>query len=232
MKRAIAYERVRAFTIRSTFVFPLAGVAFTWAIALFLILTAPAGSDIGLAGLVGQVYSPISALFVTIPFAQAFGHDYRDGTIRLTLGEFPNRTQVYLAKLIVPAVVAVCAVIIAVLGVAVIATLGPSSGFDALPALLLRESLFTVMWGVMVAAITVLTRSMPAGVTGLLIWWLLGEQLIGSLLSKFPFVFNLLPLNNGVLWAQSGAVQPGLIMLLATVVLGVVGYVRFTRRDA
>ena len=232
MKRALAYERVRAFTLRSSWGFPLVGVLLTWALGAFLVLTASAGSEVQLSSFVGQVFSPISALFLTVPFAQAFGHDYRDGTMRLTLSEFPNRRNVFLAKLIVPAVIALVATIVTVLGLAAIVQLVPSYGLEDLPQLLFRECGFTVMWGVIVASITQITRSMAAGVVGPVIWWLLVEQLLGSLLSRFPFALELMPINQGLLWSQFGEPRAGLVMLGATVIVAVVAFVRFTRRDA
>lgn len=232
MSRAVAYERVRASTLRSSWGFPLAGIALTWALGAFLVLTAAEGSDINLTSFVGQVFSPITALFLTVPFAQAWGHDYRDGTMRLTLSEFPNRGSVFLAKLLVPAVIAVVAAALTVAGLALILLLGPSHGFGELPLLVLRECGFTAMWGVIVGSITALTRNMAAGVVGPVIWWLLVEQLIGSLLQRFPVVADLLPLNQGLLWAQSGQVRAGIVMLVATLALALAAYLRFTRRDA
>lgn len=232
MMRALGYERVRASTLKSSWGFPLVGILLTWGLAAFLALTAPAGSEAQFVSFVGQVYSPISALFLTIPFAQAFGHDYRDGTMRLTLSEFPNRRSVFLAKLIVPAVIALVATVITILGIAAILHLVPSYGYESLPEMLLRECGFTLMWGVIVASITQLTRNMAAGVVGPVIWWLLVEQLLGSLLSKFPIALDLMPINQGMLWAQFGEPRAGLVMLVATLVIAGVSFFRFTRKDA
>jgi ABC-2 type transport system permease protein len=232
MKRALGYERMRATSIRSSWGFPAVGIGLTWALGLFITLSSSAGSDTMINSFIGQVYTPISALFLTIPFAQAFGHDYRDGTMRLTLSEFPNRMHVFVAKIAVPAVIAVIATVITTAGLAAILQLRPSYGYEQLPILIVRECLFTLMWGVIVASVTVLTRNMAAGIVGPIIWWLLVEQLIASLLSKFPIVLDLMPLNQGIFWAQFGEPRAGLVMLGATAIIAVAAYLRFTRSDS
>ena len=69
MNRELSYEWVRASTIRSSFGFPLVGALLTWAITIIFLWNPSEGSDIKLAALVGSVYSPLTALLVTVPFA-------------------------------------------------------------------------------------------------------------------------------------------------------------------
>ena len=111
MNRELSYEWVRASTIRSSVGFPLAGALLTWAITIIFLWDPAEGTDIKFSALLGSVYSPLTALLVTIPFAQAFGQEYRDGTMRLTLSEYPDRTKVFLAKLIVPALLTIVAAV-------------------------------------------------------------------------------------------------------------------------
>jgi len=106
MSRVLAYERVRAATLKSTYVFPLVGAAVAWAASILFVTLGSDVDQVNAGAFIGQVFTPISAVFLTIPFAQAFGHEYRDGTMRLALSEYPQRSRLFFAKLLVPAVIA------------------------------------------------------------------------------------------------------------------------------
>lgn len=235
----LSYERVRASTLRSTYGFPLIGAAIAWAASTLFVFLGSDGEAIDASTFVGQVFTPLSATFLTIPFAQAFGHEYRDGTIRLALSEYPKRSQLFFAKLIVPAVIAFVWSVITVAGIAVIMFVGPNLGdieivgFASLIGVSLREALFVVLWGLLVAAITALTRNMAAGVTGVLVWGLVMENLIALfLVDRVPAIVEWLPVGQGFGWVQAG--NPALIvpMLLAAVALTAVAYLKFVRTDA
>ena len=90
MSKVLSYERVRATTLKSTYVFPLIGAAVAWAASVLFIAQGADVDEVVVTDFIGQAFTPISAVFLTIPFAQAFGHEYRDGTIRLALSEFPS----------------------------------------------------------------------------------------------------------------------------------------------
>lgn len=232
MNRELSYEWVRASTIKSSFGFPLAGALLTWAITIIFLWDPAEGSDIKFASLVGSVYSPLTALLVTVPFAQAFGQEYRDGTMRLTLSEFPDRTKVFLSKLIIPALLAIVTAVITVGGVALIALVmqAPVSGFGEIPALMFRASGYTVIWGLLVAAITVFTRNMAAGIAGVLVWGLILEQIFGSLLPEG--VRPYLPVTRGTEWFQTGVVEGALVFLVVALLFTAGAYYKFTRTDA
>lgn len=232
MNRELSYEWVRASTIKSSFGFPLVGAALTWAITIIFLWDPTEGSDIPFASLLGSVYSPLTALLVTVPFAQAFGQEYRDGTMRLTLSEFPDRTKVFLSKLIVPALIAVVTAVVTVGGVALIALVmgAPVSGFGEVPAMMFRAAGYSVIWGLLVAAVTVLTRNMAAGIAGVLVWGLILEQIFGSLLPEG--VGRWLPVTRGTQWFQSGDVEGALVYLVAALVFTAGAYFKFTRTDA
>ena len=232
MTRELSYEWVRASTIRSSFGFPLAGALLTWAITVIFLWDPAEGSDIQLSSLVGSVYSPLTALLVTVPFAQAFGQEYRDGTMRLTLSEFPDRTKVFLSKLIVPALITIVTAIITVGVVALIALVmqAPVSGFGEIPVLMFRAAGYSVIWGLLVAAVTVLTRNMAAGIAGVLVWGLILEQIFGSLLPEG--VGRFLPVSRGTQWFQTGDIEGGLIFLVVALAFTAGAYFKFTRTDA
>lgn len=232
MTRELSYEWVRAATIRSSFGFPLAGALLTWVITVIFLWDPAEGSDIPLTSLVGSVYSPLTALLVTIPFAQAFGQEYRDGTMRLTLSEFPDRTKVFLSKLIVPALITVVTAVVTVGGVALIALVmqAPVSGFGEIPVLMFRAAGYSVIWGLLVAAVTVLTRNMAAGIAGVLVWGLILEQIFGALLPDG--VGRWLPVSRGTQWFQTGDGEGALVFLVAALLFTAGAYVKFTRTDA
>ena len=239
MKRVLAFERVRATTLKSTFVFPLVGAAVAWAASVLFISMGADVDEVAIASFIGQAFTPISAVFLTIPFAQAFGHDYRDGTMRLALSEFPQRSRLFAAKLIVPAVIAFVSTVITIAGVAMIAFSGPSFGFaeitglDGLPGIAMREAVFVVLWGLLVASVTLLSRNMAAGVAGVLIWGLIAENLLAIfLIERIPVLAEIFPISQGFGWVQTG--QPALIlpMIVVSAVLTLVAYVKFVRSDA
>ncbi|MFM7064568.1 MAG: ABC transporter permease subunit [Actinomycetes bacterium] len=234
MRRVLAFERVRAQSLRSTWVFPLVGLAISVMSAVLGNATASDGWSATLTDYVASSYTFLSVLFITVPFAQAFGHEYRDGTMRLTLSLFPHRRQVFAAKLAVPAAVATAGAVVSVLAVAGI---GLASGHvtdaGALGSILLRCIGFTVMWGLLVAALTALTRNLAAGVTGVLIWYVLGEQLLLSLLgNKFPDLERYTPLVNGQQWVSTGAYRGALVMAVPTLALTLLALWRFEHKDA
>jgi len=234
VSRVLAFERVRATTLRSTWVFPLVGVAISVLSAVLGNLTASDGWSATLTEYVASSYTFLSVLFITVPFAQSFGHEYRDGTMRLTLSVFPHRRQVFAAKVAVPAAVAVLGAVVSVL---VVAAIGLTSGHvtdgGALASVLLRCAGFTVLWGLLVAALTVLTRNLAAGVTGVLIWYVLGEQLLLSLLgNKFEDLEQYTPLVNGQRWVSTGEYRGALVMAVPTVLLTLLALWRFERKDA
>ena len=234
MKRALAFERVRAASLRSTWVFPLIGVAISVLAAVLGNATASDGWSNTLSDYVPSSYTFISALFITIPFAQSFGHEYRDGTMRLTLSLFPHRRQVFAAKLAVPAVVAAGGAVVSVLAISAI---GLASGHvtdaGALPSVLLRCVGFTLLWGLLVASVTVLTRNLAAGVTGVLIWYILVEQLLLSLVgNSVENLDEFMPLLNGQKWMSTGEVRGAVVMLVPTLALTVVALLKFERSDA
>ncbi len=239
MRGVIAYERVRATTLKSTYVFPLIGAAVAWAASILFIADGARVDEVNISEFIGQAFTPLSAVFLTIPFAQTFGHEYRDGTIRLALSEYPQRSRLFAAKLVVPAAIAFIATVITVVGITGIALAGPSffyveiTGFSSIAGVAIREPVFMVLWGLLVAAITALTRNMAAGIAGVLIWGLVLENLLTLfLIDRVPAIVDWLPIARGFGWVRTG--DPALIvpMVLAAAVLTLASYLKFVRTDA
>jgi len=239
VSRVIAYERVRASTLKSTYFFPLIGAAIAWAASVLFVTMGASTDEVNAATFIGQAFTPLSAVFLTIVSAQAFGHEYRDGTIRLALSQYPRRSRLFGAKLLVPAVIAFVATIVTVAGVALVAALGPMfgyvdvTGFTEVPGVAIREAIFVVLWGLLVAAITGLTRNMAAGIAGVLVWGLILENLLAVfLVDRVPAVVEVLPIGQGFGFVQTG--DPVLIvpMVVVAAVLTAVSFVKFVRTDA
>jgi ABC-type transport system involved in multi-copper enzyme maturation permease subunit len=239
VSRVLAFERVRATTLKSTFIFPLIGAAIAWAAGILFIVLGSSSDEVEASNFIGQTFTPLSALFLTIPFAQAFGHDYRDGTIRIALAEFPKRTQLFIAKMAVPSIIAFIATLITVAGIALIAFLGPNFGYvdvtglESAGAIALREAVFVVLWGFLVAALTSITRNMSAGIAGVLIWSLILENLIAVfLVERLPIIADLLPLNLGFAWVQTGTTTLIIPLVVTAAALTAASYIKFARSDA
>lgn len=230
MSRVLRYEWIRASTIRSTAVFPLIGVLFAGLGTMVGILSDPEASGT-LSQLILSANTPITTVLLTVPFAQAFGHEYRDGTMRLTLSQFPHRGQVFWAKVAVPAVIASVGVLVTV---AVVAALDALQGMrfqgGDVVEVVWRSVLFAVLWGLVVAAITVLTRNLAAGIVVPLIWSLLVETLIASLVDNETLI-SLLPLTAGSGWVATGGVS-GWPMVALVGLLVALAWFRFDRSDA
>lgn len=240
MRGVLAYERVRATTLKSTYLFPLIGAVIAWAASVLFIAMGADVEEVSISSYISQAFTPLSAVFLTIPFAQAFGHEYRDGTIRLALSEFPKRSSLFFGKLIVPAAIAFIATVVTIGGIALIASLGPAlfgyvpiTGFDELFGVAFREAIFVVLWGLLVSAITALTRNMAAGIAGVLIWGLIAENLLALfLIDRVPGIVELLPIGQGFAWVQTGQANLILPMVGAAVILNVASYLKFVRTDA
>ncbi len=233
MSRVLAYERVRASTLRSTWIFSSIGASLALLGAVLTNATSESVEPLPLLTYVPNAYTFLSVIFITIPFAQSFGHEYRDGTMRLTLSQFPHRSDVYFAKLLIPAALATGFAVLSTFLVAIAGTTANAAeNLGSLPTVLFRIVGFTLMWGLLVAAVTALTRNLAAGIMGVLVWSLLVEQLIGLASTWFSDIDQYLPLSNGQLWLTNGNGRSGLVMLVATVVLVGLAFFRFQRHDA
>lgn len=241
MNRIIKYEIIRARTLKSTWIFPLIGIALSWVAAYFATTNngltfsseGPA-TYYTLAQIINNSFTPLSIFFITIPFAQAFGHEYRDGTMRLTLSAYPIRIKVFVAKTLVPTVISVIAVLIAMLGIRIIYVARVALGSTELGTeTSLRHLAFTILWGLIVAAIVIFTRNMAAGIAGVVVWAAILENLVlGLLTSKWEKIGDYLPLLQGMNWTQNGESRSLAVIAITTVLMVVLSAAKFLKRDA
>lgn len=231
MSQAFAYERIRAATLRGTWIFPVAGVVLAWLIA-GLTLAFAKSVEFTFPDAVTGSLTLLSLVLLTVPCAQAFGHEYRDGTMRLSLTLFPVRGRLLTAKFGVPTLLVATFGALFVLGIAVIALFAPTSVAD-LPVYLVRVVAFAALYGLLVAGVTALTRVTAAGVTGLLVWALVVENLVQALVvPRASFVEHLLPVAGGRDWLDTGSLTGLLTIAVAAAVVVALAAVAFMRRDA
>lgn len=249
MSSALRYEWRRISSIRSTWILVGCAVLISAAFALLFSLALSAASSQpntdGIQGLKTSLGSSVGTattnLIVLIVLgtlaAQAFGQEYRHGTIRLTLTEFPKRTNVFIAKIVV-----CCAVILAgflVSSIVAWAILQGNSavindGFATFGAQFLRTCLYLIGFCLIVFSLTVLTRILALGVIIPLVIAAVAEPLLASLVENYISWFpNALPFTSGEQFVSGTDIfRNGIVFGLWVLALTVAGYIVFERRDA
>lgn len=238
MTRNLAFEWRRATSLRSSYGFPLIGIVLLVAASLGNYwLPAPEGSELTLKSILMYSAFPIGVILLTVIFAQAFGHEYRDGTMRLVLSEFPGRTRVFLAKLMVPAVFVVVSTLIVQAVILIYNSLAMhlAAGGSTVELVLVagRALAFTLWWGLMVAAITALMRNLAGGIVVAMILGTLGETLLIQLIGqKWDGILYFAPFTNAGGWVSSGDTRAGVTALVWLVIALGAAWWLFEKRDA
>ena len=255
MSRILAFEWRRAVSLRSTWGFLGIGMALmvfiAWAAMIFNGGTqegAAPGSQPSMEGVATfDGGGPLGIILITTICAQAFGHEYRDGTMRLVLSQFPKRAEVFLAKVAVPAAFVTASILLALLvavaGAALIFDVQAQDGWGGVAPIGLRQVALGVWWGLMVAGVTALIRNLAAGIIASLVFALIlenlaiglltrGDPVTGDGVSRAPWLTENLPFTNALQWASQGDGRAATVAALWA--LGVVGLacLLFIRRDA
>ena len=194
MSRILAFEWRRAVSLRSTWGFLGIGMALmvfiAWAAMIFNGTQegAAPGSRPSMEGVATfDGGGPLGIILITTICAQAFGHEYRDGTMRLVLSQFPKRAEVFLAKVVVPAAFVTASILlalaVAVAGAALLFDVDAQDGWGGVAAIGLRQVALGVWWGLMVAGVTALIRNLAAGIIVSLVFALVLENLAIGLLT-------------------------------------------------
>lgn len=216
-------------------------------------------SNLDLTAMVfGATGGVITVIFLGTIAAQAFGQEYRQGTIKLTLTTIPGRGKVFSAKFIVAlAVVTAIWVIATVLTYLLMVAIASgkihnaNTGLDI--AYLGRGLLFVLGFCAIVFGVVVLTRVLALGVILPIVFWavaepllitLLGGSLVGSTMSEGDsvplgsadpsWIERILPFRNGTQFveATNGSVPSGLVFLAWVAVITVAAWFVFKKRDA
>ena len=240
MMELLTFEWRRAKSIRTT-----------WITSLFVILAAASfaylgtfaddfdegldrlpTTDVVSGALLGN---PIVIVLIASLGAMAFGHEYRYGTIRLTLTAFPGRFGVFIAKLFATVVLTLIVVALAAAaGYALLVLLGETaSGGQTWATVAWQLAVFALTYALLAFSITLITRNHPLGIIGPLILLLLEQAVIGLLGARLEWLPSLLPLASMQSWFSGVDVALSAGVWAAWVVgLLLVGLVLLRRRDA
>ncbi len=242
MSELLTFEWRRAKSIRTTWItslFTVLGVAF-FAFIAAVAITDENGNPIGL-----PVTDALQNSVITNPFfivlisslgAMAFGHEYRYGTIRLTLTAFTRRTGVFFAKLVMTiAILFIVTALSVAAGYAVIAASGKGETGDLTwTALAWHCAVAALTYGGLAFTLTVITRSHPLGIVGPLLIFMLEFILLPIIGGRYEWLPGLFPITAMTNWfdAADKATQ-GLGVWVAWMLgLLLVSFVLLKRRDA
>lgn len=252
MSRVLAFEWRRAASLRSTWVFLALGmgllVFIAWGPMIFNATPEATGGAVSLPDVAAfGGAAPLGLVLITTLCAQAFGHEYRDGTMRLVLSQFPARSRVFVAKILVPGLLVAAAVILAcvlaVAGAMLIWGLDPDAGWPAVVGAAGRQVVLAVWWGLMVAGITALLRNLAAGIVVSLVLAAVLEPLLIGLLatldeatgaqgSRAPWLTQNLPFTNALAWAAEADGRAAAVALAWVLLVVGSAWALFLRRDA
>jgi ABC-2 type transport system permease protein len=187
-------------------------------------------------------------VMLSVVASQFFGHEYRYGTIRLTLTEFPKRERVVLAKTILLAVYVPLSTILgwAVLGVVgfiapegSIGTEGPGLSINGgEPSELWQVLVFSFAYCLIAMSLTMITRNLALGIVLPLLVSAVIEGLIvlfaGLANGKMDWIVDALPFANGTAWLTNLPDSPNAGLIFAAWVAGtyLIGSAMFFKRDA
>ena len=233
------YEWRRARSIRTTWITSFFLIA---SVAGFAYLTTLATGDpevdaLPLTDLIGQsiAVNPIALVLLASLGAMAFGHEYRYGTIRLTLTAFPRRTGVFLAKLVMTVLLTlgVLAVAAAVAYGVLVLVQADTGGGLSWTDLAWQTAVFGMTLSGLAFCLTVITRNHPLGIIGPLLLSILESVLIAILGERFRWLPEVLPLTSMQSWFYGEDVARSVAVWSAWMLgLLVFGFVLLKRRDA
>lgn len=273
MISALRYEWRRITTIRATYILLGCALVVSLLLGWLTVVTLSALSDVAegvdqpaeaqlmsnmdLTQLVfASTGGVITLIFLGTIAAQAFGQEYRQGTIRLTLTAIPFRGRVFSAKLIVMLlVVAVGWIVTTALTYFLMAALASNkltSGQAVLDLPYLGRGLLLVLgFCAIVFGVTVLTRILALGVIIPVVLWAVAEPLLISLLGSslsgpssvgpgqagspdVSWIERVLPFHNGYAFVEGSATMltSGLTFLAWVLVILAAAWFVFKKRDA
>ena len=177
---ALRYEYVRLRTIGSTYWLIGAALVFQLVFAVLIAISLASSSTFGggdetfeiLATIGGSTGAPLlMAYIVGLLGVFSTGHEYRHGMIRATLTVIPNRTHVFVAKVVSTAVVAAltsaACVLIALLAIAIFGLDMPSA--SAFVQVSVGIVLFTTLFALSGLAYAAILRNQTAAVAVLML---------------------------------------------------------------
>ena len=245
----LVYEWRRLWSVRATWIMTFAYLVLTGLLGSATVFLG--GEEFGTQTWKG-LYSTNANLLVLVMLSavasQFFGHEYRYGTIRLTLTEFPKRERVVLAKTILLAVYVTLATILgwAVLGVVGYIAPEGSIGTEGLglsinggePSELWQVLVFSFAYCLIAMSLTMITRNLALGIILPLLTFAVIEQLIQLFANlangNMDWLVEILPFVNGNAWLTNLPDSPNAGLIFAAWVAGtyLIGSAMFFKRDA
>jgi ABC-2 type transport system permease protein len=236
------YEFLRITSLRSSWVLTILGTLMVTAITFLGIseLTRVGSSDTAseFKEFV-TIFVPLWGIWAATVASQAFGHDYRHGTIRLTLSTFPNRLQVYVVRVL--AVVIWCAIWLAVTIAIVLAEISLKAPGGLLltdfDKSIFRMSVFFLLFILSAIAIVMITRILALGTIVPLMMATTVENLVAFFIPEnLKWTAEYYPYSNAMNWAMpwnfestTYSVYP--LAILTAALLAIAGLM-FLKRDA
>ncbi|AWB91321.1 ABC transporter permease [Aeromicrobium chenweiae] len=268
---ALRYEYLRLRTIRSTYWLIAIAMAFQLVMSIVL-ATVISTSDAFVGDNTFDVISTIGASSGVAPLFIAYiigllgvfsmGHEYRHGMIRATLTAIPNRTHVFVAKIVTTVVISALAALLCVL-IALLCIVAYGLDLPTARGLLgmaAGTAVFTALFSLSGMAYATITRNQTAAVALLLLVPSVLESIIRAIVvaikaaSDDPTseggvmnILKFLPYDaGGKLYTRAsladlleflgykpfGAVGGGIVLGVFVAALLGIGYALFLRRDA
>lgn len=253
MLGSLRYEWRRITSIRSTWILLASSIVVAILFALLFVFVfdqstadpsitggGPPLESISLSSVISQSAANFIGLIILGTLAaQAFGQEYRHGTIRLTLTAFPKRANVFISKVLICCLFITVGFLISLALAALIVTRRSDLFASDLSAagmseFFARQWLYLMGFVLIVFAVTVLTRILALGVIIPLIIAVVLEPLVGALLAgPAPWLVKALPFIAGQNFANGDEmIRNGLVFLAWVVALIAAGFAVFKVRDA
>lgn len=247
MISALTYEWRRLWSVRSTWIVS--------AIYLFIVGFLGAGpifltQEVNLqswAGLYSTPSNVLALVALSVVAAQAFGHEYRYGLIRLTLSEFPARERVLFAKTIVTLTYVTIMIIIAWSELGLIGLLAgdkvtsSTNGFTLsgphIPSLS-QIYVWSLAYCLLAFSISLLSRNLALGIVLPLLLTTLIEPLLGVINqvadNRINWLVSNLPMTNANSWLNDTSASANSFLIFAAWVISIylLATARFAAKDA
>ena len=245
----LVYEWRRLWSVRATWIMTFVYLVITGLLGAGPLFLGDGGFGTQTwKGLYSTNANFLCLVMLSVVASQFFGHEYRYGTIRLTLTEFPKRERVLLAKTMVLAVYVVIATFLGWVVLGVVGFVAPEGSIGSTgPGLSINGGEPSELWQVLVfgfaycviaMSLTMITRNLALGIVLPLLTFSVIEgliQLFASLANgKMDWIVDVLPFVNGSAWLTNLPDTPNAGLIFAGWVVGfyLIGSAMFFKRDA
>lgn len=248
MISALVFEWRRLWSVRATWAMVICYVSSVTFFGVFPLVQSPQPNMQSWDGFYNTSGNFFSIIFLSVVAAQVFGHEYRYGTIRLTLTEFPKREIVMFAKSFILLAFTSFAFAISHASLWLFAKFvdagvitDEAEGFTFSPNPPTHEwkvFLYVLAYAFIALSLVAITRNLLLGVVIPLIMSLILEQILGLLnqlaKQKFDWLIHRLPFDNANDWLADGGqyTSPGLTFAAWVIGLYLLATVLFFKRDA